>query len=98
MQAPKSIAKSSRYCYGNYDKYYGYRNGGVFEPDPRFCLLNKELFKGKDVLDIGCNTGQVTVRIAKEFEPRRIVGIDIDDSLVQTAWKVLYRQAVLMMM
>lgn len=49
------------------------------------------MFKGKDVLDIGSNTGQVTVRIAKELEPRRIVGIDIDDSLVRTAWKVLYR-------
>lgn len=49
------------------------------------------MFKGKEVLDIGSNTGQVTVRIAKELEPRRIVGIDIDGSLVKTAWKVLHR-------
>lgn len=94
QRTPKSAAKGSKYRYGNYDKYYSYRNGGVFEDDLRFNLLSKEMFKGKDVLDIGSNTGQVTVRIAKELEPKRIVGIDIDGSLVKTAWKVLHRHFV----
>lgn len=90
----KPIAKGSKYHYGNYDKYYGYRNGGMFEDDPRFSLLSKDMFKGKCVLDIGSNTGQVTVRIAKDFEPKEIIGIDIDNGLVKTAWKVLYRHFV----
>lgn len=51
--------KGSQYRYGNYDKYYGYRNSGVFEEDPRLSLLRKEWFEGKDCLDIGSNTGQV---------------------------------------
>ena len=36
----------SRYQYGNYNKYYGYRNQQKFS-DPRMSLLEKEWFKGK---------------------------------------------------
>lgn len=41
----------------------------------------------KDVLDIGCNSGQLTLLIARDYEPRKIVGIDIDDSLIRIARK-----------
>ena len=58
---PNFNPKGSQYCYGNYDKYYGYRNSGAFEEDVRLSLLKKEWFEGKDCLDIGSNTGQVCV-------------------------------------
>ena len=59
LQPPTFNPKGGQYCYGNYDKYYGYRNSGAFEDDPRLGLLKKEWFEGRDCLDIGCNTGQV---------------------------------------
>lgn len=34
---------------------------------------------------------QVTTRIARDFSPRKIVGMDIDTKLVKIAWKNLYR-------
>lgn len=54
-------SKKSQFCYGNYDRYYGYRNSGVREQDLRLSLLKKEWFEGKECLDIGSNTGQVCV-------------------------------------
>ena len=59
-QVPTFNPKGAQYRYGNYDKYYGYRNSGAFEKDVRLSLLKGEWFKGKDCLDIGSNTGQVS--------------------------------------
>jgi len=41
----------------------------------------------KDVLDVGCNVGHFTLLIARDFSPRKIVGIDIDGSLIECARK-----------
>lgn len=43
-----------RYCYGNFDKYYGTRlvKG---EKDPRLEVLQKDWFYRKSILDIGRN-------------------------------------------
>ena len=38
--------QQERYQYGNYNKYYGYRNEQKFT-DPRMSLFEKEWFKGK---------------------------------------------------
>ncbi|XP_030648764.1 7SK snRNA methylphosphate capping enzyme [Chanos chanos] len=70
--------------YGNYNKYYGYRNPGACE-DPRVRVLKPEWFRGKSVLDLGCNTGHLTLTIAKNWRPARIVGLDIDGELVHAA-------------
>ncbi|KAK6733825.1 hypothetical protein RB195_017532 [Necator americanus] len=77
---------NNRYCYGNFDRYYGTR----LEPgqkDSRLLVLKKEWFEKKSVLDIGCNVGFLTLSIAKDFGPRRILGIDIDDHLIGVARK-----------
>ncbi|EPB72544.1 Bicoid-interacting protein 3 [Ancylostoma ceylanicum] len=77
---------NNRYCYGNFDRYYGTR----LEPgqkDSRLMVLKKEWFEKKSVLDIGCNVGFLTLSIAKDYGPRRILGIDIDDHLVGVARK-----------
>jgi 7SK snRNA methylphosphate capping enzyme len=42
----------------------------------------REWFENKDVLDIGCNAGHVTLCVARDFNPKQIVGIDIDPKLI----------------
>lgn len=74
--------------YGNYHRYYGYRNAGKDRlSDPRVDLFKEEWFKDKDVLDIGCNSGHVTCVIGKLFKPKLVVGIDIDGKLINKAYK-----------
>lgn len=38
-----------------------------------------------------CDDLQVTIKLAKDMCPRTMVGMDIDHSLVKTAWKNLHR-------
>jgi 7SK snRNA methylphosphate capping enzyme len=45
------------------------------------------LFYNKDVLDIGCNIGHVTYLIARDLGAKTVLGIDIDNSLIQIARK-----------
>lgn len=91
--------KASVFRYGNYTQYYGYRNKGASpQEDPRLKLLKEEWFRGKNCLDIGSNTGLVTIAIAQKYAPRRILGVDIDTKLVRMAWKNLHRQFVPMLM
>ncbi|TRY89258.1 hypothetical protein DNTS_034632 [Danionella cerebrum] len=73
-----------KFQYGNYNKYYGYRNPGLVE-DPRIQVMKAEWFRGKDVLDLGCNTGHLTLFLAKNWRPTRIVGLDIDGALIHAA-------------
>lgn len=82
---PKS---KKTFIYGNYNRYYGYRNPNSLD-DPRLKLFKAEWFKDKDVLDIGCNIGNVTLQVGREFGPRRVLGIDIDSSLIRAANKYL---------
>ncbi|XP_063236696.1 7SK snRNA methylphosphate capping enzyme bin3-like [Bacillus rossius redtenbacheri] len=86
QQLPKFNPKSAAFQYGNYNRYYGYRNQGG-EPDPRLKWLEArgDLFKDKDVLDVGCNAGHVTLLVARDHGPRSVVGLDIDAKLVAAA-------------
>ena len=81
-----SKKKEKRFVHGNYNRYYGYRNPAQ-ERDVRLNIFRQEWFEDKDVLDVGCNVGLVTLAIAKDFSPRRITGIDIDGNLVGVARK-----------
>ncbi|XP_066578416.1 7SK snRNA methylphosphate capping enzyme [Amia ocellicauda] len=76
--------QKGKFQYGNYNKYYGYRNPGWSE-DPRVRWLRPEWFQGKAVLDLGCNTGHLTLAIAKNWRPACIVGLDIDPALIHAA-------------
>lgn len=44
-----------------------------------------ELFQDKDILDIGCNVGHMTITVARHLAPKTIMGIDIDRELVARA-------------
>ena len=37
------------------------------------------------MLDIGCNVGHVTLAVAKNLNPRSILGVDIDENLIRAA-------------
>ncbi|XP_037126274.1 7SK snRNA methylphosphate capping enzyme isoform X2 [Syngnathus acus] len=78
--------QKKKFQYGNYNKYYGYRNPSASE-DPRIHILRPEWFEGKRVLDLGCNSGHLTLYIAKTLRPTRILGLDIDNGLVHAARK-----------
>jgi 7SK snRNA methylphosphate capping enzyme len=82
----KKNRRNTKFIYGNYNRYYGYRNPEA-EEDNRLECMKREWFEGKDVLDIGCNVGHITLAIGKRFHPRKIVGIDIDRTLVTAARK-----------
>lgn len=91
LSAKLQKGKNEKFRYGNYNRYYGYRNSGSFASDSRLKLMKKEWFEGKAVLDIGCNTGQVTIEIARKLNPKTILGIDIDGGLIKTAKKNVIR-------
>ena len=85
--------KKKIFPYGNYDQYYGYRNPSKCD-DPRLRFIPKSWIKGKDVLDIGCNTGHLTLPLARSHQPAKVDAIDIDDRLVGIARRniVYYEQ------
>lgn len=81
---PKKFPEKAKFTLGNYNRYYGYRNKDNV-PDPRLQHFDPSWFKGKDVLDIGCNVGHITLAVAEHFHPHKILGMDIDGKLIQAA-------------
>eukprot|EP01080_Neovahlkampfia_damariscottae_P005034 gene5034-8631_t len=73
------------YEYGNYDDYYRFRNN--IDSYYRINLFrdNKDFFEKKQILDIGCNSGELSLQIAKNIEVKKYLGIDIDEYLIQKA-------------
>lgn len=76
----------TKFIYGNYNGYYGYRLEKNIE-DVRLTALTNyaDLFNGKELLDIGCNDGSLTIALAKRLSINFIVGIDIDAKLIARA-------------
>ncbi|GAA5870326.1 hypothetical protein JCM8547_006604 [Rhodosporidiobolus lusitaniae] len=60
-------------------------SGAVDGPDPRLALVPPEWFNEKKVLDVGCNSGLVTIEIAQRLGASRVVGVDVDKELVKAA-------------
>lgn len=80
--------------YGNYRAYYGKRlragnlNIGRLQDD-RLELLQPDWYLGRDVLDIGCNDGILSLKIAETLGVKSMTGVDIDGHLVQRAQRNL---------
>lgn len=70
---------------GNYTRYYGYRPMSPMGSDPRLKFLDQSWFEGNKCLDIGCNSGKLTAEIALMFKPRYMLGIDVDQTLIDKA-------------
>ncbi|XP_050304543.1 7SK snRNA methylphosphate capping enzyme-like isoform X2 [Anthonomus grandis grandis] len=79
---------NKRFQYGNYNRYYGYRNPNN-DTDHRLRVFSHHpyLFENKDILDIGCNIGHITLSVARDFRARTVTGIDIDPKLISIARK-----------
>jgi len=67
--------------------YYGYYSKRPFIADHRLALLSPTLLTGKRVLDVGCNEGWVTCEIAQSWGAQKVVGVDIDETLIRGAWR-----------
>lgn len=83
-----TVKKRDQFKYGNYRNYYFKRLGAnEANSDFRVELLKEhpELFRDKAVLDIGCNSGFVTISIAKKLLPTTMVAVDIDGGLIEQA-------------
>ncbi|GAA5957381.1 hypothetical protein JCM3765_000442 [Sporobolomyces pararoseus] len=91
--------------YGNYKNYYAVRAASSsttgpseFVPPPtssidqRLQLLSPTLFKGKRVLDLGTNAGKISHNLRSDFEPEEVLGIDIDEVLVEDAKRIAKEQ------
>lgn len=81
----KSQRKPRReFHYGTFSCCYGYQTP-TLNVDPRLAAFRPEWFRGKKVLDVGCNVGHVTLTIAKNWSPAHILGMDIDGSMIHAA-------------
>lgn len=81
-----ALQKTARCQFGNYNRYFGFESLNK-NMDVRLKIFqrNVHLFKNKDVLDIGCNVGLMTLAIAKLLSPKSITGVDIDRKLINIA-------------
>ena len=72
-----------------YDKY-GTRNPIARALQRGFERNLDDLFgsvEPSSLLDVGCGEGVLTQRWARALEPRRVVGIDLDDPLIAAEWQ-----------
>lgn len=88
-RSPEKKSKA-QFIYGNYNRYYNYRHPSDVEDVRLFAFREHlSLFAGKDILDIGCNEGAVTIAMARDLRAKSITGIDIDRGLIGRARKKL---------
>ena len=80
----ETVKKQKIFQYGNYNRYYGYRNANN-EKDKRINVFERSWFENKSCLDIGCNVGHMTLWLSKHFNVKTMKGIDIDCNLIQAA-------------
>ncbi|BGP13142.1 hypothetical protein JCM10213_000280 [Rhodosporidiobolus nylandii] len=82
--------------YGNYRSYYSFRpasSSSSATPDstappavePRLALLDPSLLANKTLLDLGTNAGKIPLDALRYLGAKRIVGVDIDENLVEDA-------------
>lgn len=69
---------------GNHDRKLKQKFTSKYS-DERIELLKLEWFKDKKVLDIGCNDGIIDLMLTTKFEPRMLIGIDVDHRMVKKA-------------
>lgn len=50
-------------------------------------MIMLEWIKGKQCLDIGCNSGEFTLELVCRFFPAKMTGIDLDLGLIESAQK-----------
>eukprot|EP01104_Vermistella_antarctica_P002464 TRINITY_DN12704_c0_g1_i1.p1 TRINITY_DN12704_c0_g1~~TRINITY_DN12704_c0_g1_i1.p1 ORF type:complete len:383 (-),score=29.70 TRINITY_DN12704_c0_g1_i1:87-1235(-) len=72
--------------YGSVDKSYGFRVQGADKAqDVRLKFLRREWFYQKSCLEIGCNSGQLSITLAVRFDCQSMLGMDVSQDLVKKA-------------
>lgn len=89
--APKPISKErlnkanhELHRFGNYKSYYSHFRSPV-SPDTRLTQLERFVSGGKRLLDLGCNSGKLTLELVSHFDAVEVVGVDLDPYLIQQA-------------
>lgn len=62
----------------------GYKTPGNIDSEKRESVLSRYDFKGKNVLDIGCNSGLYSI-LSKRHGAEKVVGIDINKKRIEQA-------------
>ena len=75
----------------DYDAYGDWRHSSLSKSWAAFDDSN---IIGREVLDFGCGDGPLSIHLAKEKQPRRIVGVDIDVSAIERAKSSLIDAAI----
>lgn len=85
-QPPKKRPEKSKYQYGNHCSYMGFA-ALTENSDVRLRVFKQYpyLFHNKDVLDIGCHAGHVTLAIGRMLNPKSVLGVDICQQLISMA-------------
>ncbi len=70
--------------FGNSDRFFA---GNLQDKwrDARLEKFRLEWLKDKRILDIGCGDGITDLLIAVKFQPRLIIGVDIDHRMIKSA-------------
>lgn len=82
------VAAIMQQGHGNYRAYYRKRQN---DTDERISSFRSEWFKSKKCIDIGCNEGAVTLKLAQSLLPNFIIGIDLDSRMIDGASAALKR-------
>lgn len=84
-------SESTKYQFGNFSSEYSGLKTLLSFSDVRLTVFLRHayLFKDKDILDIGCNAGHMTIAVARKLHPKSVLGIDIDKNLISQARKNL---------
>ena len=68
--------------HGNFRRYDTFRPG---VNERRLAQLPAKYFKGRTLLDVGCNSGEFVLLVARHYHPPLVEGIDIDGELILAA-------------
>ena len=87
----KKLNEWHKFTFGNFDHLYNPTEGSnCNEIEDRLSILPEEWFKGKKVLDVGCNDGTFTLALTLNFSPDLVIGVDIDNKLISRAIKNIH--------
>ena len=70
--------------FGNKDKSFKKQLADKWM-DPRLQQLEKVWLKGMKVLDIGCGSGIVDILLGVRYEPKLVIGVDIDHQMIKSS-------------
>lgn len=84
MQGMIKKALKETQSFGNRDRQYKKQLTEKWS-DVRLKQLQEVWLRDKRILDIGCNTGVIDILLAMRYQPKLIIGVDIDHHLVKQA-------------